>query len=178
MRPIEAPPSLAQSVADQIREEILSGRLPSGQRLVEAKIAGTLDVSRGPVREAFKLLCAEGLLEEEPRRGMYVVSLTPDDIREIYDLRSAIEGRAAQLLAASHRDADLKEMRKRLEQLDAAADKGDIRAFSRADLEFYPNWFAPTWRGRLRERTFVAAPITYSAYRFTRSLFSDKGYAH
>ena len=94
-------------MADQIRDEILSGRLPSGQRLVEAKIAGTLDVSRGPVREAFKLLCAEGLLEEEPRRGMYVVSLTPDDIREIYDLRSAIEGRAAQLLAASHRDADL-----------------------------------------------------------------------
>ena len=54
----------------------------------------------------------------------------------------------------------------------------DPFAGDRADLEFYPNWFAPTRRGRLRERTFVAAPITYSAYRFTRSLFSDKGYAH
>src|SRR4029079_8797373 len=137
MRPIEAPPSLAQSVADQIREEILSGRLPSGQRLVEARIANTLDVSRGPVREAFQLLCAEGLLEEEPRRGMYVVSLTPDDIREIYDLRSAIEGRAAQLLAASHREADLRELRKRLDQFEAAAANGDIRAVSRADLEFH-----------------------------------------
>lgn len=54
----------------------------------------------------------------------------------------------------------------------------DPFAGDRAEMEFYPNWFAPTWRGRLRERTFVAAPITYSAYRFTRSLFSSKGYAH
>ena len=54
----------------------------------------------------------------------------------------------------------------------------DPFAGDRATMEFYPNWFAPTRRGRLRERTFVAAPITYSAYRFTRSLFSDKGYAH
>ena len=137
MRRIEAPPSLAQSVADQIRDEILSGRLPSGQRLVEARIADTLDVSRGPVREAFKLLCAEGLLEEEPRRGMYVVSLSADDVREIYDLRAALEGRAALLLAGSHRDADIQELHKRLSQLEAAAGRGDIRAVSKADLEFH-----------------------------------------
>src|SRR6476659_635255 len=103
MRPIEAPPSLAQSVADQIREEILSGRLPSGQRLVEARTATTLDVSRGPVRAAFELLCAEGLLEEEPRRGMHVCRLTFGVSREIDGLRSALDCRAGHLLAACHR---------------------------------------------------------------------------
>ena len=45
------------------------------------------------------------------------------------------------------------------------------------EMEFYPNWFRPTKIGRLRERIFVAAPISYSAYRFSRSLFSNKGYA-
>ena len=175
MRPIEAPPSLAQSVADQIREEILSGRLPSGQRLVEAKIAGTLDVSRGPVREAFKLLCAEGLLEEEPRRGMYVVSLTPDDIREIYDLRSAIEGRAAQLLAASHRDADLREMRKRLEQLDAAADKGDIRAFSRADLEFHDSMVRLSRNRRIHSVFTRHVPLLKTLIPLDEHLYSSMG---
>ncbi len=45
------------------------------------------------------------------------------------------------------------------------------------EIEFYPNWFRPTAVGRMRERIFVTAPITYSAYRFARSLFSDKGYS-
>ena len=137
MRPIEAPQSLAQVVADQIREEILSGGLPRGQRLVEARIAATLQVSRGPVREAFKLLRAEGLVEEEPRRGTYVVNLTGDDVREIYDLRAALEARAAKLLALSHSNGDLIELRQRLARLERAAQDGDIRAVSRSDLEFH-----------------------------------------
>lgn len=45
-------------------------------------------------------------------------------------------------------------------------------------ISFEPNWFRPTWLGRLRERTVVTAPITYSTYRFVTSLFDDKGYAH
>ena len=58
-----------------------------------------LNDSRGPVREAFKLLRSEGLLQEEPRRGTFVVSLSADDGRELYSLRAAIERRAARLLA-------------------------------------------------------------------------------
>ena len=56
-----------------------------------------VNVSRGPGREAFKLLRAEGLVEEEPRRGTFVVTLSSVDVREIYDVRAALEGRAAQL---------------------------------------------------------------------------------
>ena len=107
MKPIQAARPLAEDAADRIRDEILSGRLTRGERLVEARIAGELHVSRGPVREAFKLLRAEGLLQEEPRRGTYVVSLSPKDVRELYDLRAAVEARAAKLVARSHTDADL-----------------------------------------------------------------------
>jgi DNA-binding GntR family transcriptional regulator len=78
---------------------------------VEARIAEQLNVSRGPVREAFKLLRSEGLLQEEPRRGTFVVSLSAEDVREIYGLRAAIEGRAARLLAGRQDPAALAELR-------------------------------------------------------------------
>ncbi len=100
LSPRDAPRSLAEDAADRIREQILSGGFGQGEHLVEAKIAQQLHVSRGPVREAFKLLRAEGLVEEEPRRGTFVVSLSSEDVREIYGLRAAIEGRAARLLAS------------------------------------------------------------------------------
>ena len=54
---------------------------------------------------------------------------------------------------------------------------GDPFADNDGKIEFYPNWFRTTGSGRLRERTFVTAPITYSAYRFARSLYGNKGYA-
>ena len=67
-------------------------------------------MSRGPVREAFKLLRSEGLLLEEPRRGTFVVSLSADDVLEIYSLRAAIEGRAARLLAGKKDPAAIVEL--------------------------------------------------------------------
>ena len=119
MRPIQAPRPLAEDAADRIRDEILSGRLSRGERLVESRIAAELHVSRGPVREAFKLLRAEGLLEEEPRRGTYVVSLSPDDVRELYDLRAAVEGRAAKLVArVASRARTSRQLRARLDALE------------------------------------------------------------
>ena len=93
LAPLTAPRSLAEDAADRIREQILSGGFSQGEHLVEAKIAEQLAISRGPVREAFKLLRSEGLLNEEPRRGTFVVSLSTDDVRDIYGLRAALEGR-------------------------------------------------------------------------------------
>jgi GntR family transcriptional regulator of gluconate operon len=101
LAPLTAPRSLAEDAADRIREQILSGGFGQGEHLVEAKIAEQLAISRGPVREAFKLLRAEGLLKEEPRRGTFVVSMSADDVRDIYGLRAALEGRAARTLARS-----------------------------------------------------------------------------
>src|SRR4249919_4163351 len=102
LQPLQAPRSLAEDAADRIREQILAGGFTQGEHLVEARIAEQLNVSRGPVREAFKLLRSEGLLQEEPRRGTFVVSLSADDVREIYGLRAAIEGRAARLLVRAN----------------------------------------------------------------------------
>jgi GntR family transcriptional regulator of gluconate operon len=165
LRPLEAPRSLAEDAADRIREQILGGGFKQGEHLVEAKIAEQLNISRGPVREAFKLLRAEGLLNEEPRRGTFVVSLTADDVREIYGLRAALEGRAGRMVARAHDPAALVRLRALADDIDRAVVSGDPVAASRADLAFHEGLcelcgnsrihevfmrYVPTLRGLLR----------------------------
>jgi GntR family transcriptional regulator of gluconate operon len=137
LRPLQGQRSLAEDAADRIREQILAGGYHQGEHLVEAKIAEQLTISRGPVREAFKLLRAEGLLSEEPRRGSFVVSMTPDDVREIYGLRAALEGWAARLLARANDPAAVATLRSLADDIEDAARSGDVAALSRADLAFH-----------------------------------------
>jgi GntR family transcriptional regulator, gluconate operon transcriptional repressor len=137
LTPLDAPRSLAEDAADRIREMILSGGFAPGEHLVEARIAQQLHVSRGPVREAFKLLRSEGLVEEEPRRGTFVVRLDGADVQEIYQLRAAIEGRAARLLAQQRPPRALEELRNRSAKIEDAIRGGDVLSVSRADLEFH-----------------------------------------
>lgn len=137
LRPLAPPRSLAEDAADRIREQILGGGFDQGEHLVEARIAEQLKVSRGPVREAFKLLRAEGLLEEEPRRGTFVVSISAADVREIYGLRAAIEGRAAKLLSKKGDAKATAKLRALSEAIEKAAAANDPAAVSRADLDFH-----------------------------------------
>ena len=103
LAPLIAPRKLAEDAATILREQILKGGFRRGTHLVEAKLAVRLGVSRGTIREAFKTLVAEGLIDEEPRRGAFVVTLGASDVREIYELRAAIEGCAARLLPGYRR---------------------------------------------------------------------------
>ena len=151
LQPLEAPRSLAEDAADRIREGILSGGFAQGAHLVEARIAEELNVSRGPVREAFKLLRAEGLLEEEPRRGTFVVSLSPADVREIYGLRAAIEGRAARLLATDPAAPAVAELRELLGRMEEAVAAGDPPTVFRRDLEFHDGLCRLSGNARLHE---------------------------
>ena len=151
LQPLQAPRSLAEDAADRIREQILAGGFRQGEHLVEAKIAEQLNISRGPVREAFKLLRAEGLLNEEPRRGTFVVSLSADDVREIYGLRAALEGRAARLIARAHDPATIEQLRTLADAIDAAVATGDAAAVSRADLAFHEGLCALCGNSRILE---------------------------
>jgi GntR family transcriptional regulator, gluconate operon transcriptional repressor len=151
LTPLAAPRSLAEDAADRIREQILSGGFGPGEHLVEAKIAEQLAISRGPVREAFKLLRAEGLLKEEPRRGTFVVSLSAADVREIYGLRAALESRAARTLAR-RRDPDaIERLRALADEIDAAVRAGSPARVSRADLAFHHALCELCGNGRILE---------------------------
>ena len=151
LKPLEAPRSLAEDAADRIREQILAGGFGQGEHLVESRIAQQLNISRGPVREAFKLLRAEGLLQEEPRRGTFVVSLSPEDVREIYGLRAAIEGRAARLLASAGNAAKHAQLTALYAGIDDAVRAGDAPLVFRRDLEFHDGLCRLSGNARLLE---------------------------
>jgi DNA-binding GntR family transcriptional regulator len=152
--PLEPPASLAESVADAIRERILSGTFAPGERLVEAEIARQLHISRGPVREALARLRAEGLAYEEPRRGSFVAALSPDDVREIYELRAALETRAARLLIERGDDAAFARLDAIVDGLRRAAEADDRTEFARLDAALHEQLCLESGNSRLH-RTFV-----------------------
>jgi DNA-binding GntR family transcriptional regulator len=92
--------SVPDRVAAEIRERIRYGRLAPGQRLIEADLIGQLGVSRNTVRSAFNQLAAEGVITVERNRGAHVRVLDLEGIRQLYELRSTLEGRAAALTAS------------------------------------------------------------------------------
>lgn len=91
--------TLAQSVTDILRSEVMSGQLSPGEKLQEINLSGRLGVSRTPLRAALHSLASEGLLEYLPNRGYSVRSLNADRLIAIFDLRGVLEGLGARLAA-------------------------------------------------------------------------------
>ena len=91
--------SLVDAAYEQIRRRILDNAWPPGHRALEQEVALALGMSRTPVREALMRLQAEGLVEVIPRHGMRVLPVSPNDMREIYQILTALECMAAELLA-------------------------------------------------------------------------------
>jgi DNA-binding GntR family transcriptional regulator len=99
--------SLHDEVAAQLRDRIFAGELTPGTFLDEVTLAGQMKISRTPVREALKVLTAEGLVRHEPRRGCFVNEVTEQDLDEIFPVIALLEGRCAHEAALNASDADL-----------------------------------------------------------------------
>jgi len=115
---------LSEEVVGAIKDAIRRGAIQPGQRLVETDIAAQMRVSKAPVREALRQLQAEGLVENYPQRGSFVVGLSDQDMWEIATLRSELEGMALEL-AAQRIDAEgLQQMEDLLQEMVGAEDSG------------------------------------------------------
>lgn len=101
---------LLHLVADQLRGDILEGRIRPGEWLRQERLAQRHGVSQMPVREALKLLAAEGLVEHVPYRGVRVVEFSPEDIEDLYACRAFIESMACEHAAANISDGELEEL--------------------------------------------------------------------
>ncbi len=127
-----------EGVYASIREQILSGALPSGGWLREGDLASTLGVSRTPVREAFRRLAAEGLVQHERNRGVQVRAWSMEDLEEIYALRTELEPWGCGLAAAAG-TVDLAELAALASAMDAAAEGGapDIDRITELNNRFH-----------------------------------------
>ncbi len=100
MRALATQPSLVQRVCDAIVSEIVAGRLPAGMRLIQDDLARALGVSRQPVQQALLLLRNQGIVREASGRGLIVAPLVAAEVRDLYQLRGAMEALAAKLAAS------------------------------------------------------------------------------
>ena len=124
-------PSLVEVTTRQLREEILSGLLVPGERLIEEQIRLRFSISRAPLREALRSLAQQGLVEHLPRRGMRVTDLTDTDVDQLFGIRQALERHAIESsfpMATPPGDEELAEVRDWLEQMrQADADDDQLR---------------------------------------------------
>ena len=118
--------SLHDRVADQLRGLIFSGELAPGVLVDEAQCCARLAISRTPLREALKVLTAEGLLRHAPRRGCFVNEVTEKDLDEIFPVIALLEGRCAHEAALQATEADLQTLVLLHDQLQAQAQAGRI----------------------------------------------------
>jgi DNA-binding GntR family transcriptional regulator len=103
--------SLAEQAVDLLRELVLTGEIPPGNRVNEVELANRMRISRGPLREAIRHLTSEGLLIYQPHRGTHVRLADADELRALFELRAALECHAAALAATRRTPADLARLR-------------------------------------------------------------------
>jgi GntR family transcriptional regulator of gluconate operon len=127
----------ATEIVTILRKEIISGRIAPGERLMEAELAETLNISRVPIREGIRTLVAEGLLYTEPHHGTFVVELTPKDIEEIYEVRLALECQAAVRLCRTMTEEDKIQLDQYIEAFRNESKEHDDVALYDLDMRFH-----------------------------------------
>jgi DNA-binding GntR family transcriptional regulator len=132
-----APLALYQEVAERLRERIFSHELKPGAWIDEQAIAEQYGISRTPLREALKVLAAEGLVTLKPRRGCYVTEISERDLDEIFSVMSLLEGQCARDATLHASDTQLATIKTLHEELEAAARLDDINAYFEANQAFH-----------------------------------------
>ncbi|MCR5595961.1 MAG: GntR family transcriptional regulator [Lachnospiraceae bacterium] len=129
--------SLRGRVYNRLREDILSGKLKENEELREISIGEELGVSRTPVREAFRQLELEGLITIVPNKGAFVTGITGKDVKDIYMIRSHLEGLCARLACDHITDEQLEEMEENIYLGEFHASKGHMDQMAELDNRFH-----------------------------------------
>lgn len=137
MKPAINSSSLCQQAVNLLRRRIDSSVLLPGQRLDEVSIAAELGISRTPLREALKILSAEGLVNLRPRRGCFVTEMTLRDLEEIFPIMALLEGCVAFEVAAKATALDLRRLDAIHEKLEHHAGRGDIDRYYATNYVFH-----------------------------------------
>lgn len=129
--------SLRSRIFHQIRDDILSGRYKEREELKEVAIGEELGVSRTPVREAFRQLELEGLIEIIPNKGAYVTGITVKDVHDIYAIRALLEGLAARWACENMTEAQMEAMEENIYLSKFHAAKGHHEQMAELDNQFH-----------------------------------------
>jgi len=134
--------SLGQHVFENLKQAIIRGEVPPGDRLVESRLADALDISRTPVREAIHKLEREGLLRKLPKGGFAVMNLSREDIEETFGIRCVLESYAARLAAENYNEEELLPLEEKIREFQKCLDKGQLDELPRINTEFHSLFYA------------------------------------
>jgi DNA-binding GntR family transcriptional regulator len=181
-------PTVGGGIAyERIKQAIVEGRYPPGERLIEQRLADDFDLSRTPVREAIRMLEAEGLVATERNRGAIVRSLSATDLYDLYDLRARLESYAAELAAQRSKPEDITAIERALMDYDGALELVDsrqseaLREIFRHNERFHAAIVRASQHTRLQQliaRT-VSVPMVYRSFqRYERAEFKRSSDFH
>lgn len=142
----ESTPSI---IAGKLRTAIALGQIAPGAQLAEAELAKELGVSRGPLREAMQRLTQEGLLISIRNRGLFVITMTREEVRDMYVARTAVERAAAELIIQNDRKTIATRLHRVAKAMNKAAEKGDLDGITEADMEYHATLVAAAESPRL-----------------------------
>jgi len=134
---IEEPRLLSQDIAEVIRSGIIRGKYKPGEKIPEGDIASSMGISRTPIREAFRKLENEGFVQIIPRKGAVVAGINPKEVKNLYEIKSALEGLAARLACARIKKKDITRLEKINMELKTLMEGKDVEGFYRAHTRFH-----------------------------------------
>ena len=129
--------TLVHQITNVLKDAILTGKLKGGDQLLEDKLKHDFDVSRTPLREAFRVLEKEGLVEILPWKGAFVKKISRTNVKETFPIRANLEGLAARLAYENSTQHHADEMAKCLEHMQLSIHKNDFAEYSKHHIAFH-----------------------------------------
>ena len=165
--------SLTDEIADVVRERILKGEYEIGEKIKENQIATELKVSRTPIREAFKLLENEGLIDYIPNRGCFAKGFTKQDVDDIYAVREALEELAVRWSVARITEPELVALEEQVDLMEFYTKKKDKKKVLELNTSFHEVIYASA-----RSRFLAQVLRSYKEYieKTRKSIFYEQSY--
>jgi DNA-binding GntR family transcriptional regulator len=165
--------ALPEAAAERLRSLIIEGELAPGARLNERELSERLGVSRTPLREAFRMLAADGLLVQLPNRGAQVVALSPDDVRHAFEVMASLESLSGELATQRVTDSDIADLRAMQAEMEVAHAQHDLPNYYRVNRAIHDHINAIAGNPVLTQ-TFRTLNMRLHALRFRSNLVPAK----
>lgn len=162
---------LRDVVFNTLRQAILKGELEPGERLMEIQLAERLGVSRTPVREAIRKLELEGLVVMVPRKGAEVSSITEKSLKDVLEVRKALEELAAELACQRMSEEEIARAEAQLQDFKKTVDGDDLTRIAEMDVEFHEMIYEGTKNERLVQ---MLHNLREQMYRYRMEYIKDK----
>lgn len=164
---------LRDVVFNTLRQSILTGELKPGERLMEIHLADKLGVSRTPIREAIRKLELEGLVTMIPRRGAEVAQITEKNLREVLEVRRALDALAVELACERISGEDLQRLKQACDHFEEETKRGNANQVARADVAFHDIILAASGNDKLVQ---MIGNFSQQMYRYRLEYVKDESH--